>query len=274
MERVNTTVFEDHDFIYLLSKNTTGGNKTTILTSSTDISSGWISPELYLKIQNPLKIFTLFLEAIAVLFSITNITVYTRKAMNSPTSLYLVAYNVAVLTRLSLSYVTTITGTIGKATQMSKFYLIYGYFVDNFVYLVFQRFMFCLTCLVCAERLVAVAFPLQSKQFRIVRSPVTFTLITFFTLLTVHIYHFFKYDVILAQTLPDGSDVYSFRNTNLYLEHQPLFANWALALRSIFVYSLLLVQFVINVLTVVSLKQHGRQRQKIITSEDDNKKRR
>lgn len=237
-----------------------------------DFTNGLISPEIYVQIQYPLKTITIALQIIALILSIINIIVYSRNNMRNTTTLYLIAYNAAIFVLLTVGFVTSVTVEIEHSSLPSRFYLIFGYFIDSFFNTFLHRFMFCLTLLVCMERFVAVAFPLKARHFRVVQSPVTFVLVTFLIFLVVHVYHFLKYEVYLAQVFPNGSEMYSFRNTKMYLEHQVMFLNWALVLRCLLVYAVLLLQVIVNILVVFSLKLHSRQRMKMTTNDDDVKK--
>lgn len=77
----------------------------------------------------------------------------------------------------------------------------------------------------------AVSFPLNRKMRHVFRAPLLFIVVTFLTLIALHVNILLMYDVFLNDVTVDGSEVYSFQYTQLYIRYRLVFVYWALTLR-------------------------------------------
>lgn len=270
-DHLNLCSFDNHNISVSCPSNSTLAMSTL---PPADFNKELISSEFYSQFQNPFQTFISSLEILAFILSITNMLVYSQKRMRSPTSCYLIAYSAAEILAMSVEFVKGVHARINpNAYSTTKFYLTFGIFVLLYVRTIITRFMLCLTCLVSVERFFAVAYPLNAKQFRVVRSPLLFTVVTFLSLAALHVNILLMYDVFFLNVSAEGSEVYSFRYTQLYVTNRAVFVYWAFTLRCVLSYSMLILLFAVNTLVVISLRVHNRQHQLLsLQNNDDERK--
>nr|KAG5713063.1 hypothetical protein BaRGS_021857 [Batillaria attramentaria] len=90
------------------------------------------------------------------------------------------------------------------------------------------------------------------------------------SLFLCHFYIALKYEVYPSVVLENGEILYAFRFTDAYASNMAALDKWALVNKVIFVYVVLLLGLVVNVMLVVALHRHRRSRQEMMTSDDTN----
>ncbi|XP_071114858.1 rhodopsin, GQ-coupled-like [Haliotis cracherodii] len=232
------------------------------------ISQGILSKEQY---QRGAKVclyifYPLFTSA--VLLNTFNIMVYTDPAMRSPTSTYLIALATNELFFAVLSVVRHILSQVYGIDAIKKqAYLYFALFGSNFVLASLRVLMYCMTVLVSTERFLAVAFPLKSRNFRLIKSPIIFIISVTIICLSCHLPGSFKYNVVPK---PNSTD-YTIKPSAMFINNRDLLLGLGMANRILYTYTVLVCGFIINLCVLLALRMHSRNRQKMNTTVDEEK---
>ncbi|XP_071114859.1 lysophosphatidic acid receptor 6-like [Haliotis cracherodii] len=232
------------------------------------ISQGILSKEQY---QRGAKVclylfYPLFTSA--VLLNTFNLMVYTDPAMRSPTSTYLIALATDELLFAVLSTVRHILRQVyGIDAVKKQVYLYFAMFGSSFFLASLRVLMYCMTVLVSMERFLAVAFPLKSRNFRLIKSPIIFIISVTIICLSCHLPGSFKYDVVPK---PNSTD-YTIKPSAMYINNRELFAGLTMTNTILYTYIVLACGLIMNLCVLLALRMHSRNRQKMNTTVDAEK---
>ncbi|XP_046561094.1 sex peptide receptor-related protein 2-like [Haliotis rubra] len=208
------------------------------------------------------------LTIIALATNFCNVVVFCQKRMKSPTSTILLALCISEVLFLTTDIIASIMDLIyGDKALSKRIYLYYGLYVSNYASVALRRVGFCYTCLVSAERFIAVTFPLHAKSMRLVKNPGVVCALIMVVGLLAHIFSPLKYIVISYQAA-NNTTAYRFEHTSMYVKDKLHFENASIASKFIFVYFMLLGCLFFNLLIVISLRRHSKGRQSIKTSQN------
>ncbi|ESO99434.1 hypothetical protein LOTGIDRAFT_158519 [Lottia gigantea] len=236
------------------------------------INTGLISKTTYDKLERTVRYMTYVTQIIAVVLVCFNIIVFSRHTMRSPTSSYLIAVNISqIFTIVSGSFLTIAGFIFGDKAFFSYNYLFIGLYISNYFTVATRRCTFVLTCLVAAERFLAVAFPLKSKHFKLVRKPILFIVTIAVLSFIFHIFSVLKYDIIPFQVGISNETFWKFQFTKRFLENKANMESWSIASKIIFVYIQLIGCLILNIGIVIALKRHRMNRLRLNSSEDVSK---
>lgn len=244
---------------------------------------GLISPEILTIASYHLDKTRRFQEVVALVLNILNVVVFTQKKTQSSATSYLKALSLAKIVYLSVGLIEPTYNLFATMEPTSYIYIFYTLIMKSYFLSCLGRFMYCLSCLVSLERFLVIAFPLQAKQFRIVRSPSLFILILCISQFVCNMYVCLTYEFYEIQTLSVSLDVtpqrsnysgscqtrWSFRKSTIYLSNPGVIELWGVVAISVFVYSMLMLGLLINIFLVIALRRHIRQHRKTVTSSED-----
>nr|KAG5708108.1 hypothetical protein BaRGS_002844 [Batillaria attramentaria] len=206
------------------------------------------------KIQTPLKYIFI---AMAIPLTLCNVIVFSQKDMRSASGTYIIGLNAG-----QLFYV--VSNTVG---------LIWSSFVDPpysqlsacayEVYIAFfggvlvgKRASYTILCLASVERLYAVVRPLHVKNFVLSKHPVIGVLSVYALSAIWHVYYLVKFRLVMVDTA-SGYAVCTSLKTELYLEQKGVNDAFGLAAKIFLTFISLLLQLMLNVLTVWALRRHN-----------------
>ncbi|XP_046544510.1 neuromedin-U receptor 1-like [Haliotis rubra] len=211
-------------------------------------------------------------SVIALATNICNVIVFCQKRMKSPSSTILLALCASQLLLLVIFMIVSIINLIyGAEAGTKRIKLYYGIYINVFVAVALRRVGFCYTCLVSAERFIAVTFPLQAKSMRLVKNPGVVCALIMAVCLIAHIFSPLKFAVI-SYLASDNTTAYKSGYSSMYVKDKVHFENSSIASKVIFVYLMLFGCLMFNLLIVISLRRHSKGRQSIKTSQNSGEK--
>ncbi|XP_071114860.1 allatostatin-A receptor-like [Haliotis cracherodii] len=248
------------------------GNITICKTTNTKrvsvISLGSLSKANYIIAEEICRYIYYPLLASAVLLNTFNIMVYTAPAMRSPTSTYLIALATDELLFACLSTLrSALKSVYGVDAVKKQLYLTFAMYVSNFVLASLRVLMYCLTVLVSLERFLAVAFPLKSRSFRLIKSPLIFIVAMSAICFLCHLPGAFKYNVVPK---PNSTD-YTIKPSVMFINNRDLLLGIGAANKILFTYIVLACGLIMNLCVLLALRKHSRNRQKMNTTVDAEK---
>ncbi|XP_071083721.1 sex peptide receptor-related protein 2-like [Haliotis cracherodii] len=273
--RYNVTDLDVRDSIVNNKTMNDNGNNTAIeevdqsspAPSLALIHSGSVTEATYKSFLTVTGYIQFPLTVIALATNICNVVVFCQKRMRSPTSTILLALCISEVLFLTTVIIANIMDlAYGDKAMTRRIYLIYGLYVSNYASVALRRAGFCYTCLVSAERFIAVTFPLQAKSMRLVKNPGVVCALIMAAGFAAHIFSPMKY-IVTSYMAADNTTVYRFQHTSMYLNDKAQFENSSKASKFIFVYFMLFACLVFNLLIVISLRRHTKRRQSMETSE-------
>ncbi|XP_067685309.1 sex peptide receptor-related protein 2-like [Haliotis asinina] len=273
----NVTDMGPNDIIINSNNNTIHGNSNITVENEEEdksaspfalIHSGSVTEATYKTFLTVTGYIQLPLTVIALATNICNVVVFCQKRMKSPTSTILLALCISEVLFLTTDITASIMDLIyGDKALTERIYLFYGLYVSNYASVTLRRVGFCYTCLVSAERFIAVTFPLQAKSMRLVKNPGVVCALIMVAGFLAHIFSPVKY-VVTSYKTDDNTTAYRFEHTSMYVRDKVHFENASMASKFIFVYLMLLGCLFFNLLIVISLRRHSKGRQAIKTSQN------
>ncbi|XP_071114857.1 sex peptide receptor-related protein 2-like [Haliotis cracherodii] len=232
------------------------------------ISQGMLSKEQYQRGETVCLYLFYPLFTSAVLLNTFNLMVYTDPAMRSPTSTYLIALATDELLFAVICFVWRILRQVYGIDAIKKqAYLYFALFGLNFSLASIRVLMYCITVLVSTERFLAVAFPLKSRNFRLIKSPIIFMISLTIICLFCHLPASFKYDVVPK---PNSTD-YTIKPSAMFTNNRDLFLGLAMTNKILYTYIVLAGGLIMNLCVLLALRMHSRKRQNMNTTVDAEK---
>ena len=239
------------------------------------IDTGSLSKEVY----DDFKVSSVYLQfvfvVLGILSNICNITVFTHKRMRSATSTILTFLSCSELgAAVSELIMTACTAALGRRTYISDIFWTLFQWIRVYLTVAFQRSSFCFNIIVATERFIAVRFPLKAKQILNRRNPVVFCAVTFVIVLGIHSYNPLKMSVVEIDTR--HGTIYTIRNSQMYINNSGAFEVLSLLTKILFSYLPLFGCLLMNILMVMALWSHRKQRKLMQTnqlSQQQNEKR-
>ncbi|ESO99435.1 hypothetical protein LOTGIDRAFT_158520 [Lottia gigantea] len=265
-----------NDIDIVTTSGVIGSNRSQDERRENDVSSiineGFVSKETYDEIEKVTRYLTFVTQVLVVLVCTINIIVFSRRPMRSPTSAYLIALNSTELLSVTSGVMTSVVGFIfGDKAFVSYGYLFMGLYMSNYFTVATRRCTFVFTCLVAAERFLAVAFPLKSKHMKLVRKPIIFILATVTLSFVFHLFSVLKYNLVPYLSPNSNETFWKFQFTKIFLENKANMESWSIASKIIFVYIQLIGCLILNIGIVIALKRHRMNRLRLNSSEDVSK---
>ncbi|XP_046584367.1 uncharacterized protein LOC124291423 [Haliotis rubra] len=252
--------------------NEEDGNITICKTTNTKrvslISMGSLSKANYVKGEKICRYIYYPLLTSAILFNTFNLMVYTDPAMRSPTSTYLIALATDELLFALVSFSRHILRQIyGTDAVKKQAYLYFALFGSNFFLATLRVLMYCLTVLVSTERFLAVGFPLKSRNFRLIKSPIIFIISVTIICFSCHLPGAFKYDIVPKLNSTD----YTITPSAMYINNRDLLIGLGMANKVLFTYIVLVCGLIMNLCVLLALRMHSKNRAKMNTTVDAEK---
>ncbi|XP_067674811.1 rhodopsin, GQ-coupled-like [Haliotis asinina] len=232
------------------------------------ISQGQLSKEQYELGGNISRylLFPLFFSA--VLLNTFNLLVYTDPSMRSPTNTYLIALAADELLFAVLSSARHILRQVyGTDAVKRQDYLYFALFGSNFCLASLRVLMYCFTVLVSTERFLAVAFPLKSRNFRLIKSPIIFIISVTIICFSCHLPGSFKYNVVPK---PNTTD-YTLAPSAIFINNRDFLLGLGMANKVLYTYLVLVCGLVMNLCVLLALRKHSKNRAKMNTTVDAEK---
>nr|KAG5713324.1 hypothetical protein BaRGS_007851 [Batillaria attramentaria] len=123
--------------------------------------------------------------------------------------------------------------------------------------LIGKRGSYVIMCLASTERLYAITRPLHVKTFFLSRRPILCVCGVYVSLAVWHIYFLTRADIRMVEVKATGSTACRAVRTEFYYQHQQVNDGFGMAAKVILTYVALLLQLVLNGLTVWALRRHN-----------------
>ncbi|XP_067674809.1 lysophosphatidic acid receptor 6-like [Haliotis asinina] len=204
----------------------------------------------------------------AVLLNTFNLLVYTDPAMRSPTSTYLIAIAAKELLFALFNSVRHILRQVhGTEALKRQDYLYFAMYGSNLFSATLRVLMYCLSVLVSTERFLAVAFPLKSRNFRLIKSPIIFITSVTIICFSCHLPGSLKFDIVLK---PNSTD-YTLALSAIYINNKDFIDGLSIANSVLFTYIVLVCGLIMNLCVLLALRKHSKNRAKMNTTVDAEK---
>lgn len=196
--------------------------------------------------------------ALAVPPTVLNVVVFLQREMRGATRVYVIGISAAQLYYVTAIVTERVLHAALPAPDSHLGYWTFNLYFGSYGVSVARRGSYLAACLVSAERLYAIARPLHVKTFLLSRRPVSCLLAAFALAALLNLYIPAK---VAIRAVPDhqgsGAVRYGLAPTSLFLKHKAANDAFSLAAKVLLSYAALLVQIVLNVLTVCFLKRHN-----------------
>nr|KAG5713238.1 hypothetical protein BaRGS_007765 [Batillaria attramentaria] len=222
-------------------------------------------------IQTPLKYIFI---AMAIPLTLCNVIVFSQKDMRSASGTYVIGLNAG-----QLFYAVSNTVRIICAKFVDSPYSQFSFCVyENYVafyggVLVAKRGSYAILCLLSVERLYAVVRPLHVKNFVLSKYPVIGVLSVYALSAIWHVYYLVKFRIEMTNIAALGYSVCRFLKTELYLSHKDVNDAFGLAAKIILTYISLLLQLMLNLLTIWALRRHNMAARQVQSTTNEDAKR-
>ncbi|KAK6177724.1 hypothetical protein SNE40_015769 [Patella caerulea] len=247
--------------------NVTVLNKTAPRQEISLIDSGLVSKEIFQALHSNINYSMYPLTFVGFVFCVFGAVVYSTKSMRSPTSLYLVALNLSELGNVVISILQETLGVMyGQKATSTYVYLTVQLYFSIYLGAAVRRTTYCLTCLLSAERCIAVVFPLKSKHFKIVKNPVITVMCVTTASIIFHVFVAIKFNVVSYQSLITNETLWKFQFTDFYLTNKLEYEAWSISSKVVFVYTSLLGCLILNFIVVITLRRHSKAREDIVAT--------
>ncbi|KAK7492256.1 hypothetical protein BaRGS_00016553 [Batillaria attramentaria] len=203
-----------------------------------------------------------------------NLVVFLQKGMRSATGNYVTALNVGQLVYVLTQIIFTDLWPALEETPRSHLgYCIYHRYVMIYVgVLVARRGSNIIMCLASTERLYAVVRPLHIKTFCLSKWSVLSVVFTYLGLAVWHVFVLVRFNITIIKK--PQVELCVARETTLYKENKELNDSFETASAVMFAYGSLVLQVILNVLTVVALRFHRLATKHVQSSASETKTRR
>lgn len=183
------------------------------------------------------------------------LVVHTRM-LKSSTRTYLIG--VTILDSLYLLCTITpftLTILLEGHTLTNRLYLYYAAYVSNTIIPCLRRTIICVTMMLSVERLLAIAFPLKARHFRIIKQPITFIVVTFVLVVALQSYNFNKHNVIESVDPSTNQTVHALVRTEFYNTNEDVLSIINFISTGLTVYVPLLIVTIANICLVLVLQR-------------------
>lgn len=242
-----------------------------------------INPDIFNKTSDIIEKCVISLQATGLVLNFINIIIFSRLSKQSSPTTYLMALSITEIIYILIDLIEPIYNLFAILKPTSYFYLFYGLIMNNYMMSCLGRYMYCLICFISLERLLAITFPLHAKQFKIAQNPFLFIITTFILQIVCHIHVCLKYEfyeiqssgqsmaAIQVQGINDTTlqTEWTFRKSKIYISNYKLIEDWGVVVNSVFVYAVLGLAIVMNILLIISLRHHTHHSRKTMTSSID-----
>ncbi|XP_041350690.1 FMRFamide receptor-like [Gigantopelta aegis] len=250
-----------------VQENTTA----TVKPTPSLIDTGSLSKHVYDDFKESSVYLQFLLVILGILTNMCNIIVFTRKQMKSATSTILTFLSCSELgAAISELIMTSCTAALGHRTYTSEIFWTLFQWIRVYLTTIFQRSSFCFNILVATERFIAVRFPLKAKQILKRRNPLVFCVVTFIIVLAMHIYNPLKMKVVEIKTR--RGVIHTIKHSQLYTDDPDAFDVLSLFTKIIFSYIPLFGCFLMNILMIMALWNHRKQRNLIQANQNSQQK--
>lgn len=154
----------------------------------------------YLTSQTVVEYIRLVLHLVVLPLNSINVYVYTRKGTRMPTSPYHVTMGLLQIIYILAALVSPVGRLANMWTSSCYFCALYSTIIGHCIMLTSTRAMYGVVCLVSFERLLAIAFPLRSKQFRFTKHPVKSIVFILSLVSLSHTYIALRYEIYIASS--------------------------------------------------------------------------
>ncbi|KAK7505943.1 hypothetical protein BaRGS_00002665, partial [Batillaria attramentaria] len=221
-------------------------------------------------IQTPLKYIFI---AMATPLTLCNVIVFSQKDMRSASGTYVIGLNAGQLLYIFFNTVSIIWSSFVNPPYSQSSFCIYEIYIAHFGgVLVAKRASYAILCLASAERLYAVVRPLHVKNFVLSKHPVIGVLSVYALSAIWHVYYLAKYRMVMVN-IASGHTVCRFLKTELYLQQKDVNDAFGLSAKIILTYISLLLQLVLNVLTIWALQRHNMAARQVQSTTNEDAKR-
>nr|KAG5713234.1 hypothetical protein BaRGS_007761 [Batillaria attramentaria] len=222
-------------------------------------------------IQTPLKYIFI---AMAIPLTLCNVIVFSQKDMRSASGTYVVGLNAGQLFYIVSTTAHFIWAHFVDPPYSQYSFCVYEYYVTIYAgVLVAKRASYAILCLASAERLYAVVRPLHVKNFVLSKHPVIGVLSVYALSAVWHVFHLVKYRFEMMNIAALGYSVCRFFKTELYLSHKDVNDAFGSAARICLTYISLLIQLMLNVLTIWALQRHNMAARQVQSTTKEDAKR-
>ncbi|KAK6186452.1 hypothetical protein SNE40_008489 [Patella caerulea] len=234
---------------------------TTRLTDQSSVDQGLVSPESYFSFLDNSRYFMYSLTFLAFLFCGFGVVIYSTKRMRSPTSIYLLAVNLTELANVVINMVTETTGiTYGDKASYSLIHQSIYFYLNVYLGTSVRRTTFWLSCLLSAERCIAVCYPLKFKYFKLVRYPVVTAITVTLSSVLFHIFVPLKYFLSPFPSKNSNATLWKLQPTESFVRDRAAYEAMSIASKVLFVVLPLLGCLIFNFIIVVALRVHTKTR--------------
>ena len=246
----------------LTERTSCSDQTTTAITQISIIDTGSMSKETFQSFEIVVRYLQFFLIGLGIVANICNIAVFSQQNMTSATSTILIFLSSSELGFVVCELIVSSAATsMGSDAYTSELYWTLIRWVRVYMTTVFQKNAFSYNLFVALERCIAVSFPLKAKQILRRKNPVIFCTGLFLVILIFHIFNPLKMEVVSIKT---GHDyIHVIRNSHFFTEYPEIFESFTLTAKILFVYVPLFGCLVMNILMVIALKRHSRNRKSL-----------
>ena len=211
--------------------------------------------------------------AISLPVTVCNVIVFVQKRMRSATSVYILGLSFAQIFFL-LSHIGLILWSgLDSEPRSSYFFCLYKLYAISFGSVIARRGSYVILCFVSTERLCAILRPLHVKSFVLSKYSVTVMLSTFVVTTIFHFYVPAKLVVTMEEEETLGTARCRAQVTDLYLRHKDVNDTFSLAVKIMMTYVALILQIVLNFLTIWALRRHNMASKSVQSSANDEARR-
>ncbi|KAL8613899.1 hypothetical protein ACOMHN_032889 [Nucella lapillus] len=196
--------------------------------------------------------------AISLPVTLCNVIVFLQKSMHGATSVYILGLSFAQIVFLSAHVGLSLWSGLVVETRSSSSFCLFQVFAITFGSMIARRGSYVILCFVSMERLYAILRPLHVKQCVLSRCSVAVMLATYVVTTALHLYVPARLTVVMAPDDAVHTPLCQSRVTELYLRHKVVNDSFSLAIKILMTYMALILQIVLNLLTIFALRRHNR----------------
>ncbi|KAK6177461.1 hypothetical protein SNE40_015556 [Patella caerulea] len=220
--------------------------------------NGYISRSTYELLLKILSYCNRVCFVIAMILSLLSLIIFCDNNMRSPTSMYLVAFNLVEL----LNVLMGVMFEISESLNGIKVFVYCSLYLNTFVVVALTRISYWLNCVISAERFVAIAFPFKAKFCKVVKHPLIFIVAVVSISLLFHSFTLFKFHLI-ADVSTANHTSWKYELTDIFHGYRHVFVWMSLASKVLFVLLPLVGSLLMNIGTVAALLKHRRLQRRL-----------
>ena len=250
----------------LHSTTTSRSSRTSLIPRGLPlINTGLISRLQYERVKFTTGCIMLVLPLIGIVMNSVNIAIFSSPQLKCPSSTILVCLSLAELFVIIIQMIArTVDFVLGAESVYSYVYLTVTKYLAIYASAVFGRTTYYLIFFVAAERLLAVAFPLRAKYYRLIQKRVTACGVILAVCASYHLYMPLMNTVVVSNSTTNATR-YKLNRSSFFKDNRAVFASVHVLGEVVFVYVPLLSCLVLNVILIAILQRYGR-RQAVLTS--------